>query len=55
MQIYLKSHTLANLLHIANIDSYGDKNFSELHAMWSGIARPQRGDIWVGYARLVAT
>ena len=34
------------LLRMANIDSYGDKSFSELHAM-------QPGDKWV-YARLEA-
>ena len=33
---------------LANIDSYSDKSFSELHAM-------QSGDIWVGYAKLEAS
>ena len=40
MQIYSKSYiaiyaiAIATLLRIANIDSYGDKRFSELHATY---------------------
>ena len=44
---YTLSWSRARLEWPANIDSYGDKSFIELHAMPSG-------DIWVIYARLEA-
>ena len=48
IDLYSYAVAIATLLCIANVNSYGDKSFSELHAMLSG-------DVWVGYTRLVAS